>query len=125
MKTTEKEKDKDSIEARLLSYKFSEDELKEIALTLARKNQEAAAVEKEKKAITSEYKMKQDFIASEIGLLSNKVSTGQMIREIDCRIRWHYPASGIKTITRTDTDETWEERMTSQEWNLFNTPESN
>lgn len=118
------EKEKEGVEARLLSYKFTEEELKELALTLARKNQEAAAVEKEKKAVTSEYKSKQDLIISEIGLLSNKVSTGQMIKEIDCKVQWHTPVAGIKTLTRQDVQESWEERMTDAEWNLFNAPDS-
>lgn len=111
---------KSSVEERLLSYRFTEDEIKELSLTLARKNQEAAEVDKAKKAITSEYKMKQDFIASEIALLSNKVSTGQTIRDVACAIDWHTPKSGEKTITRLDTQETWIERMTQSEWNLFN-----
>jgi hypothetical protein len=112
-------------EIKLLTYSFTDEELKALALELARKIQEAAEVEKQKKAVVSEYKMKQDLIASEIGLLSNKVSSGQMIRETNCLIKWHFPNDGVKTFIRTDTMDSWEERMTQDEWNriqptLFN-----
>ena len=107
-------------EERNLRHNFSDQEIHDLAMKLANKNREATNVEEEKKAVNSEFKFKTDMLKAEINLLSTKISNGYEMREVDCEVRYHEPESGIKLLIRTDTGEAWTEKMTHEEWNLFN-----
>lgn len=111
---------KTASEERYLRYDFKAQEVVELSMKLANKTQELSSLEDEKSSIASQYKSKMDSLKSELGSLSNKVSSGYEMRKVDCTIRYHYPEQGKKTVTRTDTDEEFVEKMTNEEWNLFN-----
>lgn len=107
-------------EERTLRHNFSDQEIHDLAIKLATKNREATNVEEEKKAVTSEFKFKTDMLKAEINLLSTKIGNGYEMRDVECEVQYHVPEAGTKLLTRMDTGETWSERMTSEEWNLFN-----
>ncbi len=109
-----------NMEERYLRYDFSAVETHELALKLANKTQEASAIAEEKKAIVSQYKSKEDQLKSELESLSNKVASGYEMRKVECEIKYHFPEQGKKTFIRKDTGEANSEKMTSEEWNLFN-----
>lgn len=110
-------------EERYLRYDFSAVEVHDLSLKLANKTQEMASVEAEKKSITSQFKSQLDSIKADVSSLSNKVANGYEMRKVECEIKYHKPTQGEKTIIRTDTKEQIIEKMTSEEWNLFNQAE--
>jgi hypothetical protein len=48
------------------------------------------------------------------------VASGYEIREVECEVKYHKPEQGKKTIIRKDNNSKIIEKMTSEEWNLFN-----
>jgi hypothetical protein len=88
-----------------LRYDFSGEELLEIAKTLARETQEFAAPEDRKKQVMSDFKAQLDAKATDVALLSRKVSNGHEYRMIGCEVRFNDPMKGKKTVIRMDTGE--------------------
>jgi hypothetical protein len=107
-------------EERYLRYDFTAVEVYDLSLKLANKTQDMASTENEKKSITSQLKSKLDGIKADVSSLSNKVANGYEMRKVECEVKYHKPKQGEKTIIRTDTKEVIIEKMTSEEWNLFN-----
>lgn len=108
-------------EKRTLRYDFTATETHDHALELAKKNQELAQLEDQKKSVISSYKARIDEVQARINALSEKVTTGWETRDIECRVAYHQPQEGKKTIFRTDTGKKVSvEAMTDYEWNLFN-----
>lgn len=105
---------------RLLRYDFTATEVTELSTELANKVQEQANVERVKKASVSSYGSQLAAIKSDIGTLSDKVASGYEIREVNCDVQYHKPEQGKKTLTRSDTGQKIVEKMTDEEWNLFN-----
>lgn len=106
-------------EKRQLRYDFTASEVHDFSLELATKNKEFVRIENESKAVASQYGSKLKTIKSEIAELSNKVSDGWELREIECDVAFHKPTQGMKTVTRKDNGRTYTEKMESYEWNLF------
>jgi len=88
-----------------LKHEFSHDEIHEKGIELARLSAEKASLEKEKTAVTSDFKAKIDGKASEIDLIGQHINSGHEHRNIDCLIHYHNPSQGKKTTVRTDTNE--------------------
>ena len=88
-----------------LKHEFSHDEIHEKGIELARLSAEKASLEKEKTAVTSDFKAKIDGKASAIDLLGQHINSGYEHRNIDCLIHYHNPSAGKKTTVRTDTNE--------------------
>jgi hypothetical protein len=110
----------DSIrETRPLRYEFSREEITELAIELANHNQELRRIEEEKKSVVSEYGSKINISKERISSLSDKVSSGYEVRDIECEVRYHEPAKGMKTLTRLDTGFSWKDKMTDYDFNLF------
>jgi hypothetical protein len=107
-------------EERYLRYDFTAVETHELSLKLANKTQERSGIEQEKKSVTSQYKSQLDAVVAEVSSLSNKVANGYEMRKVECEVKYHLPEQGKKTITRKDTGEKIIEKMTSEEWNLWN-----
>lgn len=112
-------------EERYLRYDFNATEIHDLSLNLANKTQERAAIEQEKKSVTSQYKSQLDAVVAEVSSLSNKVTSGYEMRKVECSIEYHKPEQGKKTIIRKDTNEKIIEKMTSEEWNLWNQEDLN
>lgn len=108
------------IEKRYLRYDFTAVETHTMSVELASKHQEMVNVENQKKAATSQFSSRLSNIKSSIGELSDKVANGFEIREVTCDVVYHRPRQGMKTLTRKDTGEKIEEKMTDSDWNLWN-----
>ncbi|HZW70799.1 MAG TPA: hypothetical protein VFF57_07970 [Hanamia sp.] len=107
-------------EKRWLRYDFSAPEIHDLSMDLANKTQQFQTVSDEKKSVSSQFKSRLDSIQSDLNSLSNKVASGYEIREVECEVKYHRPEQGKKTITRKDNNQKIIEKMTSEEWNLFN-----
>lgn len=108
------------IEKKQLRYDFTAVEIHDLSLRLAHETKKLTAVEEEKKTIQSQYKAKVDEVKASTNTLSNLVSDGWEMREVECEVEFHKPRQGMKSLTRKDTGEVIEEKMTEWEWNLFN-----
>lgn len=93
-------------------YKFSEEELRKIAETLAMKTQELAEIEEEKKAVASAFKERGDRVSAEQRSAARKYKDGYEMRNIECEVRRDYDAGIIRYI-RTDTGEIAQETQMS------------
>lgn len=110
-------------EKRSLRYDFSAVEIHDLSLNLAAKTKELAAVEEEKKSVSSQYTARLNEAKATCNKLSNQVTDGYEIRDIECEIGYHKPAQGMKTLTRRDNGKSFEEKMSDWEFNLFNQPD--
>ncbi len=107
-------------ETRSLRYFFKDDELKGLSLDLANQNQELRRVEDEKKSMTSEYGSRLNILKEHISSLSDKVSSGYEVRNVECEVEYHKPRKNMKTLKRLDTGEVFEDKMSDYDHNLFN-----
>jgi hypothetical protein len=107
-------------EKRWLRYDFTAPEIHDLSMDLANKTQQFQTVSDEKKSVSSQFKSRLDSIQSDLNSLSNKVASGYEIREVECEVKYHRPEQGKKTIIRKDNNQKIVEKMTSEEWNLFN-----
>lgn len=109
-----------------LQYKFTDEETLVLSKRLAELNNKLQDLEESKKSAMSDFKSRIDISKEEMAMISRKIYSGFEMRNIDCVILYHTPVWGKKLITRKDTGEQWEEKMTYDENNLFNQlPEEN
>ena len=90
---------------RMLNCKFTTEELKEIGIQLALKNQKRERLEDDKKQSMSQFKSDIDAADAEIRRLSQKLARGSEDRQIECEVFYNTPEEGKKTIIRNDTHE--------------------
>lgn len=110
-------------EKRTLRYDFTAVEAHDHGVELAKATQELREIEEEKKSISSSYKAKIDEKKARTNVLSQMVTNGWEMRDIECRIEYNQPQEGKKTIYRADNGRrVGVEAMTDYEWNLFNQP---
>lgn len=107
-------------EKRPLRYDFTAVEVHELSVQLANKTKELKSVEEEKKSISSQYTAKVNEVKASCNKLSNQVSDGYEIRDMELDLEYHKPAQGMKTLTRRDNGKKIEEKMADWEYNLFN-----
>jgi hypothetical protein len=107
-------------EERYLRYDFTALEIHDLSLKLANKTQDKSRIAEEKKSVVSQYKSQIDALDAELSGISSKVANGYEMRKVECEIQYHKPEQGKKTIIRKDTTEKIIEKMTSEEWNLWN-----
>jgi hypothetical protein len=91
--------------AEYLKYDFDEDEQKENAQKLARKNRNLAEHALKKKQLAADLKLEEEGLNSDIATLSRHVTDGYDFRMVDCRIVYNQPITGKKEISRIDTGE--------------------
>lgn len=108
---------------RELRYDLTASEIHDLSLELAGKTIEFNAVTEEKKAATSQYTARLNEIKSQCTKLSNVVTDGFEMRNIDCEVSYHTPELGKKTFKRMDSGKQWVEKMDDADWNLFNQPD--
>lgn len=113
--TTKKSKIKTKPTKEFLKYEFTEDEIHQKGLDLARLNKEHAAIESEKKSVVSGFKAKIDATMTDIETLSNHINNGHEHRYIDCEVRFHDPNTGMKSIFRKDNGELVKKESMSDE----------
>jgi len=108
------------IERRTLKHVFTEPELLALSEDLAVKNQDLMSTENEKKSVVSQYGSKINEIKEGIGVLSNKVANKFEHRDVDCEVEYHKPEEGSKTLTLSDNGESFTEKMSDMDYDLFN-----
>lgn len=91
--------------AEYLKYDFSEDEQRENAQKLARKNRNLAEHALKKKQLAADLKLEEEGLNSDIATLSRHVTDAYDFRMVDCRIVYNMPMVGRKEISRIDTGE--------------------
>jgi adenine-specific DNA methylase len=96
-----------------LKTKLSPEELAEYAKTLSEKYIENVQLEADKKGVVAEYKAKIDVILGQMGLLSQKVSTQQEWRDVDCHWGYNWDTDK-KVLIRQDTGEVVREDKITQ-----------
>lgn len=107
-------------ERRTLKHTFTESELLSLSEDLAVKNQDLMSTENEKKSVVSQYGSRINEPKEGIGALSNKVANKFEYREVDCEVEYHKPEEGSKTLIRSDTGESFTEKMSGMDYDLFN-----
>lgn len=105
---------------RTLKYEFSYGEMLDLGRDLSAKNQELRQLEEQKKSVVAEFGSRIAVAKEQISSLSDKVASGYEMRETTCMIDYHVPVRGKKTMTRSDTNESWVEPMNDTDHNLFN-----
>ncbi len=107
-------------EERYLRYDFTGAEISELSTSLANQVQQKANITSEKKSANAQFKSQLDTAEATIEALSDKVASRYEMRKVDCKVKYHRPEQGFKTVTRSDNGQKIVEKMTQQEWNLFN-----
>ena len=104
---------------RYLKYQFTEAELKEKAVQLARECRQNEEIEDDKKRVMSDFKAKIDAHQAQISLLSGHINSGDDFRDVECHVNLNSPIPGRKTFMRIDTAEiVAEEDMTKEEFQM-------
>jgi hypothetical protein len=99
-----------------LKYQFTEEETRENAKKLARKNQELAELDLKKKQIAADIKAETDAANADAARLARWVNDEYDFRMIDCEVMLNSPGEGQKTTYRVDTGEVVKtEKMTADE----------
>ena len=93
---------------KMLRYTFSREELLEIGKKLAEANGRKVQIDCDQKRVVSDFKAQAAKADSEIGSLSQNISSGYDLRMVKCSVDYNSPCLGKKTITRLDTFETVE-----------------
>jgi hypothetical protein len=102
--------------AEYLKYSFSEEETRDNAKKLARKNQELTELELKKKQLAADIKAETDAATADAARLARWVNDEYDFRMVECEIVYDSPTAGRKTTYRIDTGEiVKEEKMSSDE----------
>jgi hypothetical protein len=103
-----------------LTYHFTKEEKAELSHDLATQNQRLRDIKNQKNAANAHYASQTKEAEELISSLSDKVTSGFELREVDCLVEYHAPERNKKTLTRSDTGEHWVEPMGDADFNLFN-----
>jgi hypothetical protein len=99
-----------------LRYPFTPDELRDLGLQLAAREQDRIDAEAAKKSATATFNAQIGDLDKEIAELTRKVNTGYEMRPVEVMAVFDTPAIGMKRIVRMDNNETLrEEPMTLHE----------
>ncbi len=102
--------------AEYLRYAFTEEETRDNAKKLARKNQELTELELKKKQLAADIKAETDAATADAARLARWVNDEYDFRMVDCEIMYDSPQVGQKTTYRIDTGEVVKtEKMTQDE----------
>ena len=99
-----------------LRCNFSEEEMKQLSLELARAAQEETEAEEEKKATMAQFAESIASCKAKVSSLARKINNGYEMRNVECEVRLDDPSAGMATVVRLDTGETSKVRqMTAEE----------
>jgi hypothetical protein len=90
---------------KFLRYEFSELELRDFSVSLAREVQNLASLEHEKKEAMAEFAAQIEARKSDLSKYARFISNRHEYRNIDCEVAFHKPNTGWKTVARKDTGE--------------------
>lgn len=105
-----------------LPYKFSDEELEEMAATVFENIKTVQDKKAEKKASNRSYNKQIEALEEMNVNYGNLIQTGSESRYIAVEIDYNLPVDGKKTITRMDDATQWVEDMSIAEYNLENLP---
>lgn len=88
-----------------LRYEFTQPEILELGKQLAEANSRLARIESDKKRVVADFGSQISNQQSAIQSMSQNISSGYEMRQIQCRVFFHTPSEGRKTIARLDTGE--------------------
>lgn len=94
-----------------LRYQFTEAEIKERSLELARATTQAIEAEESKKAAAAQFADLVLRSREKMSRLAREINNGYEMRDIECEIRLHKPSKGMAQIVRLDTGELVKERL--------------
>lgn len=104
---------------RSLRWNFTDSELNKMGQDLASSLDEKKQLEAQLKSAKKNYEGKIGMEEEAISSLTSKINLKHESREVKCDVILHHPVDGKKTITRLDTNESWEEPMESRDYDLF------
>jgi hypothetical protein len=87
-----------------LKYTFTNTEVLELSKSLAKGNQDMSEIEAEKKRLMADFSAKIQAFEADIASLSRKVYSGYEFRNVECKMVYHYPEVGMKTLIRLDSN---------------------
>ncbi len=102
-------------EVRTLDCLLEQEEISKKAEDMAHAVQEKNRIQLEKKEAVSGYKKDIEEQEKIIQTCSYAINNGKEQREVECKVELNNPSNGTKLITRLDTGEYWEEKMTDEE----------
>lgn len=113
----QEKQDKQSLTLKCL---FTEEEKTQMAKEMAQKTLEKDTIQQTMKETQAQFKAKIEACETIIKRNATYIKDGYEYRSVDCVVDYNTPERGKKTITRTDTGETFIEDMTRDEKaNLF------
>lgn len=113
----EKEPEKKTVKNKqFLKYEFSEKEIHDKGVEMARMSSEIKTIQNEAQATAKQFSAQISSKSSEMELLMNHINNGHEHRYVDCTTTHHVPESGMKTTVRNDTGEVVTiQKMTTEE----------
>lgn len=120
--------DEKCLEVKYLKYVYTKDEQIELSKEMAYANRQLNELKDQKKSVMAQLNSQISAQEEMVNMLTTKVGNGYTYRDIECEIMFHQPEKGMKTILRTDIDETRNkdmdltilEKMTEKDWMLWN-----
>jgi hypothetical protein len=117
-------KDEIQLITKELECLFTQDELRNLGISLANAIGDLEALAQEKAEFMADLKDRLKDARAKVKLMAEKIRTGSEVRLVECRLEKDYLANAVRAY-RTDTDEMVEERaMTAEERQLFLMPEA-
>lgn len=110
-------------ETRSLFRPLSEDETQEMTKNLTDNLMQIDSLTEEKKATAKQFKTQIDTLHDHNSNLAKWLNDKGRDLDTAVEVVYNWPKDGVKTITRMDTHEAWEETMTESENTLDNLPE--
>lgn len=96
---------------RSLDHVFDEDEIKSMTESLTSQMMNVVELTQEKKDNAAAFKRKIDSLMEQNNNLAIWLHAGKKEQDTAVEVYHNWPADGIKTIVRMDTNESWEEEM--------------
>lgn len=108
--------------SRKLFVSLSETETEEMTKNLTENLMNITALTEQKKASARKFKAEIDDLHDNNANLAKWLHDKGMDTDVAVEIRYNWPEDGVKTLTRMDTHETWQEDMEPSEQRLDNLP---
>jgi uncharacterized FlaG/YvyC family protein len=99
-----------------VKYRFTRDEVRELGERLARRASDVYTLREAQKETNAKLKADIQSAEGDVAEIARKINEGYEMRDMECRVEYHIPRQGVKSIIRADTGEVVrEEVMTPQE----------
>jgi len=103
----------------VLKCDLTEHEVNDIAKEMSERLNQKSLLENEKKESNKKYSREISYYEKKIVDAGILINQGYEEREVDVEIKMNHPKKGLKTITRKDNNESWEEPMVLDDHDLF------